>query len=313
MQSLEFYQMHLDRVSRSFAFCIVKLDPPFRQWISLSYLLCRVLDTVEDSPWEDGNLRDKQFKEFEGYLNSLPSQAVVSKWQARFPSAIRDSERSLLENTYFLIQDLHGLPEQVQLEIRTTVLRMSGGMQYYCSQQNSAQELYLTGLADVNRYCYFVAGTVGELLTRIFICFRPSFKPSLEMLKNSVHFGLFLQKINLLKDQRQDEQEGRYLVPSRDLLITSLTENARGALLYLTELPVDEKSYRTFCAWSLFLGLASLPWIQKSFSQGEEIKISRSATQSLLLEVEKIVQDNRLLLQYGERYLQVIPQELRLD
>ena len=49
MQTISFYQTHLDRVSRSFAFCIKKLESPLRQWVSLAYLLCRVLDTVEDS------------------------------------------------------------------------------------------------------------------------------------------------------------------------------------------------------------------------------------------------------------------------
>src|SRR5204862_458636 len=49
MRSPEFYQGHLDAVSRSFALCIPQLAAPFRQHVALSYLLLRVLDTVEDA------------------------------------------------------------------------------------------------------------------------------------------------------------------------------------------------------------------------------------------------------------------------
>ena len=85
MRSIEFYQKHLDRVSRSFAFCIAKLDSPFREWTSLSYLLCRVLDTVEDSSWPDLKLRNSQYDELEGYLERLPAETQVAAWKSRFP------------------------------------------------------------------------------------------------------------------------------------------------------------------------------------------------------------------------------------
>ena len=53
MRSGEFYQRHLDGVSRSFALCIPQLDQPFQERVALSYLLLRVLDTVEDAPFAD--------------------------------------------------------------------------------------------------------------------------------------------------------------------------------------------------------------------------------------------------------------------
>ena len=85
MQSVDFYQSHLNRVSRSFAFCIQKLDPPLRQWVSLSYLLCRVLDTVEDSLWSSVALRSGQYEDFESFIRSFPNKTDVHEWSARFP------------------------------------------------------------------------------------------------------------------------------------------------------------------------------------------------------------------------------------
>src|SRR4051812_19237769 len=114
MQNIDFYQIHLDRVSRSFAFCIRKLDLPFRQWVSLSYLLCRALDTIEDTVWDDLRSRDVQFSEFEKFIEVLPSRPAVNQWCARFPAAVNQGERKLLEDAYLLFEDLHELPGQVR-------------------------------------------------------------------------------------------------------------------------------------------------------------------------------------------------------
>ena len=126
-------------------------------------------------------------------------------------------------------------------------------------------------------------------------------------MKNAFHFGLFLQKVNLLKDQRGDEKEGRFLVPDREQLLASLCENAEGALAYLTELPADEKGYRVFCAWSLFLGGASLSWIEKSFQAADGTKIPRNVTQELLASVEALVLDNDALRSGFHEYFPTLP------
>ena len=312
MRSVEFYQKHLDRVSRSFAFCIRKLDDPLRRHVSLSYLLCRVLDTIEDSAWPNSESQTRQYETFENFIKLRPSEAEVSEWQTQFPDSIPESEKTLMKDVFFLFEDLHDLPKPVFQILHDTVLRMYHGMRHYSDTQvfgeNARNELKLFNLKDVNQYCYFVAGVVGELLTKLFLVYRPDFKPSDDLLKDSFHFGLFLQKINLLKDQLGDEQEGRYLVPNRELLFFSLRENAQGSLRYLTSLPREEAGFRTFCAWSLFLGLGSVPFIQNNFAQGGGVKISRETTQVLLEEIESIVGDNDAILSQGEECLALLPE-----
>jgi len=293
MQSIDFYQSHLNRVSRSFAFCIQKLDSPLRQWTSLSYLLCRVLDTVEDSPWGNVALRSGHYEDFESFIRSNPKKSVVAEWSSNFPDSIPEGEKQLLVDASLLFQDLHDLPPSVRTHLQDTVLRMSAGMRHYGQDPSGA--LKLSDLGEVNRYCYFVAGIVGELLTRLVLEAHSDFKPKPDLFKNAFHFGLFLQKVNLLKDQLTDEKEGRFLVPSRALLLASLRENAQGSVDYITSLPIEEKGYRVFCAWSLFLGAASLPWIQQSFAQADSSKIPRSVTEELLEAIEEICQDNEAL------------------
>lgn len=307
MQEIDFYQKHLDQVSRSFAFCIQKLEPPFRQWVSLSYLLCRVLDTIEDSPWNSAALQDRHYQDFNSFMSDLPPRESVSRWASLFPESIPESEKLLLQECFLLFEDLHHLPPEARSILQTTVGKMYLGMQHY-SRRSAGGNLRLTDLTDVNRYCYFVAGVVGELLSELYLVYRPEFEAPSDFHVNSLHFGLFLQKVNLLKDQRTDELEGRFLVPDRKLLMASLRENARGALDYLKQLPESEKGYRTFCGWSLFLGAASIPWMQRSFEEQDATKIPRALTQELLSAVEEIIQKNASLEESFAEYEPLLPQ-----
>jgi phytoene/squalene synthetase len=296
------YQQHLDRVSRSFAFCIARLEGDFRGWVGLSYLLCRILDTVEDAPWAASLERDTAFAAFEGFMNSGSTEASVRDWASRFPD-VPEGERLLLEDAHRIFADLHALPESVREKIRRPVLNMFRGMRHF----GGAQTLRLRTLAEVNQYCFFVAGLVGDLLTELVAERWPSLKTSPRMVLDAHHFGLFLQKINLLKDQAADEKEGRYLVPSRAELVASLRRDAEGAIRYLQSLPLAERGFRLFCGWSLFLGLASLPWTERSWAQGIFGKIPRVLTQNLLATVEKVIDDNQALLVLFQKMLPSAP------
>jgi phytoene/squalene synthetase len=310
MSTIDFYQNHLNRVSRSFAFCIQKLESPLREWVSLSYLLCRTLDTVEDSPWENVEIRASQYSEFDSFIRKGGKKNQISQWASRFPDAIPEGETTLLLDASVLFKELHGLPAEVRASIEEVVLRMSAGMRHYSSAGNT---LRLSNLFEVNRYCYFVAGIVGELLTKLVLHYRALEQKeeafySDDLIKNAFHFGLFLQKVNLLKDQIEDEKQGRFLVPDRELMLASLRENARGSIAYLTSIPKEEKGYRVFCAWSLFLGAASLPWIAQAFEQKDGSKIPRAITQELLEVVEEMSQQDETLREELELQLSHLPE-----
>jgi phytoene/squalene synthetase len=300
------YQQHLDRVSRSFAFCIARLEGEMREWVGLSYLLCRTLDTVEDAAWPTGEARALAFQDFERFLSCTPTADEVSAWVARFPENVPSSERLLLQDSVRIFGDLEALPVSVREKIRTPVLNMYRGMRHFGANEGSAG-LRLESLAEVNQYCFFVAGLVGGLLTDLLGERWPGLASNRALYLDAHHFGLFLQKVNLLKDQATDEREGRFLVPSRREMLASLKGDAEGALRYLQSLPLAEKGFRLFCAWSLFLGLASLPWVEKSRALGVFTKIPRLLTQSLLASVEKVIDDNQALVALFQKMLPVLP------
>jgi phytoene/squalene synthetase len=298
MDSLH-YQSHLDRVSRSFAFCIARLEGDFRGWVGLSYLLCRILDTVEDALWASASQRAWAFGEFEEFVRVGSSPERVAAWAARFPS-VPAGERELLLDAHRIFSDLHALPEGVREKIRRPVLNMYRGMKHF---SRDGQVMRLRTIAEVNQYCFFVAGLVGDLLTELVAERWPAMKVSPRTYVDAHHFGLFLQKVNLLKDQAADEREGRYLVPSRAEMLASIRRDAEGALRYLQSLPLAEKGFRLFCGWSLFLGLASLPWTERSWASGIFSKIPRVITQTLLGTVEKVIDDNAALFTLFQQML----------
>jgi len=301
----QFYQTHLDRVSRSFAFCIARLDGALREQVGLSYLLCRLLDTIEDAGWPDFSSQSAAFDAFDRFIQerdlSPERSRAVREWARSFPEDLVPGERMLLDDAEKILADFHHLPPELGSGLGRLVLSMSGGMRYYMEKKARQGALRLESAADVNRYCFFVAGVVGEMLMHFVL---RGLRPQLSRLKDAFRFGLFLQKINLLKDQVGDEKLGRFLVPSRPAVLSSLARDGDAAFRFLTGLPEKEIGFRLFCAWSLFLGLASLPWIQRAESEGANLRIPREETMRLLAEVESRIHDNQAL---GHLYAELKP------
>jgi phytoene/squalene synthetase len=288
-----FYQAHLDRVSRSFAFCIARLESPMRERVALGYLLCRIVDTVEDAGWAHFQAQEKAFQKFDEFLSMRPSAETVAEWRKSFPKKdVSEGEALLLDDAYRIFSDFHDLPQEARSILLEPTLSMSAGMRHFMKRRDREGELRLRNVSDVNRYCFFVAGVVGEMLSGFAGSYLEGAKTNV---KDAFRFGLFLQKINLLKDQDGDEKQGRFLVPSREVLRRSLAQDAEIAFRYLRSLPDRAPGFRLFCAWSLFLGLASLPWIEKSQGTVEKAKLPREEAGFLLAAIEYNILDQRAL------------------
>ena len=295
MRPPEFYQRHLDAVSRSFALCIPQLDQPLRDQVALSYLLLRVLDTVEDAPFADRALQQRQFSAFRQFLVEMPTRAQVDAFRASFPAGLSDGERNLLADTEAFFEDAHELPAAARSVVLSAMDRMARGMAAYAQR---LVPLRLLDLEDVSRYCCIVAGLVGELLTALW-GLGAGTPPRMLF---AYHFGQFLQKVNILKDQAEDEAAGRFLVPDRRELLASLRADADGALRYLTSLPVSARGYRIFCAWSLMLGAASIAQLNGPRES------HRAQTLALLGRIADIAQDDEALRRQFQELLPGLPE-----
>ena len=69
-------------------------------------------------------------------------------------------------------------------------------------------------MSELFRYCYIVAGIVGELLTELFLLQVPSLARVESRLRaEAAAFGEALQLVNILKDRDRDAKEGRRFIP----------------------------------------------------------------------------------------------------
>ncbi len=283
---IRFQEPHLERVSRSFAYGIARLEPRLRASVGLGYLVCRILDTVEDAQWPSSSDQLRAFHEFEQFVTSMATDRVaVRAWAQRFPLSISAGERLLLADADEVFAQFASQDARDRRAMLDPVLSMSRGMASFALRGFRVRDL-----TDLNLYCFFVAGVVGELLTGLVAGsiedeLRPIGRESIWEL--GTHFGLFLQKINVLKDQAGDEAEGRFLVPDRALVFASLKAHAEGAFSYLRAIPLARRDYRLFCAWALYLGLATIPLLRSGGG-----KISRMQALSLGARVELAILDN---------------------
>ena len=303
--SSAFYQPHLDRVSRSFAFCIAELPEPLKERVGLSYLLCRLLDTVEDAPWDNVADQQQAFADFDQAVLSLAHVDALRDWTKQFPPSITAGEKILLEVAPRLLADLHALPAAPRQILSDLIGTMSRGMQHFCRTRGGG-DLRLKSLSDVNQYCFFVAGVVGELLVQLVAIDNPGFTVDAKRALEAHHFGQFLQKVNLLKDQITDEQSGRHLIPSRLVVEGAARRDVGRAFAFLTGLPNTLIEFRRFCAWSLFLGLESLRVARESVGAGRVLKVGRGQLAQIIGEIEIALNDPAELQNLFNKHCQAL-------
>ncbi|MCK4793872.1 MAG: squalene/phytoene synthase family protein, partial [Desulfobacteraceae bacterium] len=108
-------QQILQRVSRSFALTIPQLPPVLSRTTTIGYLLCRIVDTIEDE--EDLSVAQKHsfFKEFvdvvDGYAKA---DLFAERLLPRLGKNTLSAEKELVENCSIVIQAFLRLKPQEQ-------------------------------------------------------------------------------------------------------------------------------------------------------------------------------------------------------
>lgn len=301
MRQFSFYYQHLERVSRSFSFCISQLTSPAKEWVALSYLFLRIVDSIEDANWHEMQAQNNSFATLKSFLIEKPSNEQFIKWLARFPAQLPSEEKLLLCDLPLLLEDKDKLPAPIKNAMIKTIVQMIDGMQHFLNHYTVEDRIIFPSLATTNQYCFFVAGIVGKLLSQIFTYVIADFKWTAELLNQSFHFGFFLQKVNILKDKIDDEANGRFFVSPGTNLHESLAINAHRSLAYIKSIPiVAGRPYRLFCAWSMFIGLASLRWLDQN---GQGSKIKPRETYYLVNQITLLIDDNQALEKLFHSYL----------
>jgi farnesyl-diphosphate farnesyltransferase len=332
-------------VSRSFALIIPMCPPPLDRCLCVGYLLCRLADTVEDevalSTSERNELYDALLacihssqmpgdvpsKKLPARCNSSPpplcgrgagsggqAKSFVARWN-RIPDG---GYGELIRGTDLVLHAFASLPGEYRPSLVRCADEMIAGMRsMHPLEARGRIHFYCRDLNDLDRYCHYVAGTVGIMSTALFERFlskQGAFAATDEWREQGRRMGLGLPLTNIIKDAAADAQRGASYIPpgylesgggtprlipqKRAELIRHALDHLDRAILYTTALPASETGIRAFLLGSILPATATL---ELSASGRESPKVDRTAMTEILEFARTESGDNRSIrVRYAE-------------
>lgn len=299
----------LQGVSRTFALTIPQLPSALRQVIGNAYLLCRIIDTVEDDNALDAAQTRRMAQMFSDVVSGqIPATQFSEMLLPLLSGQTIPAERDLIEHTDAVIRITHSFSSIQRQALERCVSIMGQGM---ISYQETASLAGLPTLQEMDRYCYHVAGVVGEMLTELFCDYSAAINQHRSVLmKLSVSFGQGLQMTNILKDIWEDRKRGACWLPQDvfrecgfDLqnlkpdqsdpdfraglykLIGIAHGHLNDAMTYTCLLPENETGIRRFCLWAIGMAVLTLNKLNANpdFTTGPQVKISRRSVRATII------------------------------
>ncbi|KAI0400773.1 isoprenoid synthase domain-containing protein [Xylaria palmicola] len=193
----------LNMTSRSFAAVIQELNNEMLVPIALFYLVLRGLDTIEDDMTISASVKEPMLREF--YKN-----LTVDGWTFN-GSGPDEKDRELLVHFDDVVTEIKKLKKNYYDIIEDITLKMGNGMADYAI--NAEFQAGVVTVAEYEEYCHYVAGLVGEGLTRIFVEGGYANPALLERMQLTESMGQFLQKVNIVRDVHEDFVDSRRFWP----------------------------------------------------------------------------------------------------
>ena len=320
-----FCKQSLLEVSRTFARPIALLPPRLEVAVSLGYLLCRIADTIEDHPSLPIEQRDDLFRRFLGVLERGDSPTTLEEGFRAI--ADDNAELSLGRSAGRVFRVFDTLDEATQATTRRWIPEMARGMSLYTHRNAGADGIAaLHTVTDLERYCYYVAGTVGHFLTDLFVdaaVLDPTGGKAIALRDEAENFACGLQLTNILKDVTDDHSRGVCFLPAvechrqgfspAELADPSVRRRAHaaveplfriarqrldGALRYALLIPPSETAIRLFCVLPLWMAARTLVLAEGNdamFIPGVPVKIARTEVESLIATCMRDVADDDAL------------------
>ena len=327
----------LVHVSRTFALTIPQLPAGLRETVTSAYLLCRIADTIEDEPTLPAEDKRRFLRQFSDVVGGLAEPApLAAELAPRLSERTLAHERDLVRNLARVTSTVRGMDRREQAAMQGCIEVMCDGMHYF---QRNASLRGLNRLADLDSYCYHVAGVVGEMLTDLFCAQVPEVQQHAVALRRlAPSFGQGLQMTNILKDMWEDRGRGACWLPREiferhGLALEQITSrqherafrdslqeligiahgHLRNALAFTLLIPATQSGIRRFCLWSIGLALLTLRGINDNprFTAGAQVKVSRRAVMMVRTLCDASARSDwllRRLFAYAARGLPLIEQ-----
>jgi farnesyl-diphosphate farnesyltransferase len=311
----------LPHVSRTFALTIPQLPPALRTPVTNAYLLCRIADTIEDeTPASAATTLVLQQRFVAVVCGKEAADVLATDVAPQLSERTLPAERDLVLNMKRVVGITAGFEDTQRVAIQRCLDIMCHGMHRF---QQTASLRGLERSTDLDDYCYYVAGVVGQMLTELFCAYSPEARARRAELHDlAVSFAQGLQMTNILKDIWEDHSRGACWLPQEvftrygvDLsriapgkagtgfdagmreLVGVAHVHLRNALAYTLLMPSKETGIRRFCLWAIGLAVLTLRRIVATpgFTAGSQVKVSHAAVGLTQISTNFAVRNNWLL------------------
>ena len=318
----------LPAVSRTFALSIRFLPGELGAAVRCAYLACRIADTIEDAPVVQASYKAELLDSLARSFDDPQACHAVSA-----AAGILQGDRAHLElvrKTDLVFAAYRELSPNTRQHVRRWVREMIAGMRKFVLTYPDG--IRIQTLDEYREYCYYVAGTVGYLVTDLWREHSSSISVRRydALRARCVAFAEALQTVNVLRDVARDaKQENSIFVPNELLRAhgsahETILDPAHGAgtgaalstlvqlawrdldeaRTYLLTIPRRAVAIRFSCVLPLVFAYATLRDLTRvpgALLRHDAVKISRGEVKSLLVVSALAVLSNRALWWLVER------------
>jgi farnesyl-diphosphate farnesyltransferase len=323
-QDFEWVSETMESVSRTFSLSLSFLPDEQRQLMEVSYLLCRVPDTIEDS----NSLTSMNKKRLLGVYRDV---FVGAKMAGDFQEVVEEYREVVSDETadwqlVFEFSRLFEIFMGYNFEVRQTVAKwvveLTRGMKLFTERYPDFSGVRIQSFDELDEYCYYVAGVVGHLIVDLIevqsdIEFSERSYFGVHMLARK--YGLLLQYVNVTKDVYADfYTEDSIYIPAE--LVTEYFESQEEVVTNtsdeISEITAELVSYtdayidaplefldwiqsvapELYTGWAIpyFLSIATLREVLENPGQlntEEEVKIDREMVARVVQAVDTVPKD----------------------
>jgi farnesyl-diphosphate farnesyltransferase len=312
----------LPHVSRTFALTIPQLPRGLRSAVTSAYLLCRIADTIEDEPALSAADTHVYLERFAAVVGGRePAEPLAREVAGKLSERTLPAERDLVANMARVIRMTSSLRGEQRTAIGHCIDLMCYGMHHF---QQTASLAGLGRSSDLDSYCYYVAGVVGEMLTELFCSHSSAVAERHAALRElATSFAQGLQMTNILKDMWEDRSRGACWLPQDVFarhgvslialepspfdarfgaglkeLVGVAHAHLRNAIAFTLLIPPEEPGIRRFCLWAVGLAVLTLRRIERNlgFTSGAQVKVSHAAVALTRVLTSLAVRHNRVLM-----------------
>jgi|AntRauTorcE11898_2_1112593.scaffolds.fasta_scaffold08056_2 farnesyl-diphosphate farnesyltransferase len=302
-KAIDFCREILQDVSRSFALTIPLLDNKMKEPVMITYLQDRLLDSFEDEGDLSSDMREKYMDLVVEIFNpDISNDTDIIGQISNSAHYFDGSIKRLVLNANKLKTCFERLDPEIQQTSYKWLAEMNVGMKKYLDKP-------VDTFFELNEYCYYVAGTVGGFLTDSLITLGDvDSKDEKILVENFVEAGLFLQKVNIIRDIKLDiighkkhywpldeleitENElidisnKKRSLQVLDKMITDVKKHTKALVEYYYAIPDQFSGYKKFYSVNNAMGFATLELIENNpdlFYTDKKLKIKKREVLKIL-------------------------------